>query len=68
MPSLPTPGADNGVWGEKLNEFLLVAHNNNGTIKDGAAVKSSTIESIVTLSQAGYDALTPNSNTLYVIV
>lgn len=30
---LPTPGADPGNWGEILNDFLLVAHNADGTIK-----------------------------------
>jgi|GEM_PF-5588411 len=67
MPSLPTPGADNGTWGTKLNEFLEVAHNADGTIKTGFAVKSTTINTIVTLNQAAYDLLTPDAATLYVI-
>ena len=31
MATLPTPGGDAGTWGDELNEFLLVAHNSNGT-------------------------------------
>jgi len=31
---LPVPGADNGSWGEILNEFLDVAHSGDGTLKD----------------------------------
>lgn len=30
---LPIPGQDDGVWGTLLNDFLLVAHNNDGTLK-----------------------------------
>lgn len=30
MPNLPTPGGDNGTWGEILNEFLEVGHSADG--------------------------------------
>jgi hypothetical protein len=30
---LPVPGEDNGRWGDLLNEFLLVEHNPNGSLK-----------------------------------
>lgn len=30
---LPIPGADNGAWGDLLNEFLNVEHNADGTLK-----------------------------------
>lgn len=33
MPRLPTPGLDSGVWGDILNEFLRVEHNDDGTLK-----------------------------------
>lgn len=33
MPSLPTPGGDANTWGDKLNEFLRVSHNEDGTLK-----------------------------------
>jgi hypothetical protein len=33
MSRLPAPGQDPGVWGDILNDFLRVAHNDNGTIK-----------------------------------
>ncbi len=32
-PRLPIPGQDGGDWGDILNQYLLVAHNNNGTLK-----------------------------------
>ena len=34
MPArLPQPGGDNGDWGDILNEFLLEAHNPDGSLK-----------------------------------
>ncbi|MES2630390.1 MAG: hypothetical protein V4611_00315 [Patescibacteria group bacterium] len=32
-PRLPIPGQDSGDWGNILNEFLLVAHENDGKLK-----------------------------------
>lgn len=32
MTRLPIPGSDGGSWGSILNEFLLVSHNNDGSI------------------------------------
>jgi len=65
--ALPTPGGDAGNWGTILNNFLLVSHNTDGTIRDGSAVKSTSINTIVSISQPAYNALTPNNNTLYII-
>jgi hypothetical protein len=33
MSRLPAPGSDNGIWGDVLNDFLLVEHNSNGSLK-----------------------------------
>lgn len=33
MSRLPTPGGDKDVWGVILNDFLLVEHNADGTLK-----------------------------------
>ena len=33
MARLPVPGQDIGTWGEVLNEFLVVGHNTDGTLK-----------------------------------
>ena len=35
---LPIPGQDGGSWGEILNNFLLVEHNNDGTLKAGSFI------------------------------
>ena len=34
MPSLPTVGGSSGVWGTELNNWLLTAHNADGSLKD----------------------------------
>ncbi len=34
MARLPTPGGDDGTWGDVLNEFLNVGHNTDGTLKN----------------------------------
>ena len=31
MSRLPTPGGDDGVWGNVLNDFILLEHNPDGT-------------------------------------
>jgi hypothetical protein len=33
MSRLPTPGRDNGVWGDILNDFLNVEHSADGSLK-----------------------------------
>jgi len=33
MSQLPTPGEDNGTWGDILNDFLEVEHEANGVLK-----------------------------------
>jgi hypothetical protein len=33
MSRLPIPGADNGTWGDILNDYLSVEHNPDGTQK-----------------------------------
>ncbi|HSX06802.1 MAG TPA: hypothetical protein VLG92_03715 [Candidatus Saccharimonadia bacterium] len=36
MSRLPTPGGDNGNWGDILNDFLLVSQNGDGSLKTSA--------------------------------
>lgn len=38
MARLPINGQDNGTWGNVLNDYLLVAHNADGTAKALAGV------------------------------
>lgn len=36
MSRLPSPGSDDNAWGGILNDFLLVAHNSDGTLQTSA--------------------------------
>src|SRR5688500_1377657 len=38
MARLPTPGGDDGTWGNILNDFLSVEHNADGTLKKSAEI------------------------------
>jgi hypothetical protein len=50
MSRLPTPGSDDGNWGSVLNDFLLVGHNTDGTLKTTGLAT----ESFVTAQTAGF--------------
>lgn len=43
MTRLPVPGQDDGKWGDILNDFLSVAHNTDGTLKNGAAATDTSV-------------------------
>lgn len=49
MARLPQPGADEGVWGDVLNNYLSTVHNPDGTLKDD----------VVTASSLAPDAVSP---------
>lgn len=36
MTRLPIPDSDNGTWDDILNDFLLIEHNNDGTLRSVA--------------------------------
>lgn len=59
MSRLPTPGSDDGNWGEILNDYLEQAHKSDGTLKDDiltdAAISPDNIDG---------DAATPSLRTL----
>jgi len=42
MSRLPTPGSDDGTWGDILNDFLGVEHNSDGTQKTVDITKGGT--------------------------
>lgn len=53
MPSLPTPGASDDTWGQELNDFLLVAHNADGTINDASILEQTyTSQTVATYAAA----------------
>ena len=38
MSRLPQPGGDVGQWGSVLNDYLLVAHNSDGSLKNAGII------------------------------
>ena len=47
MARLPTPGADDGQWGNILNDYLSVEHNADGTLKASGSLSSKADDSAV---------------------
>lgn len=66
MSRLPTPGSDEGTWGDILNDFLGAEHNADGTLKKASIINSA--EQTANKGQAsGYapldgSATVPSSN------
>jgi hypothetical protein len=48
VPRLPVVGSDDGTWGTVLNDFLDVAHDTDGSLKD-ASVSKATLTSGLSL-------------------
>lgn len=65
MSRLPTPGSDAGTWGDVLNDFLVQAHNSDGTLKNGT-VFTATLDSSVQV-QLGSVAATTQAGTSYTL-
>lgn len=63
MVRLPIPDGDSGVWDDFLNEFLLVEHNGDGTLK--SVVRPGQITSLYTKPGTGipYSDLDVNVQT-----
>ncbi|HMH70096.1 MAG TPA: hypothetical protein VK502_01760 [Candidatus Saccharimonadales bacterium] len=51
MTRLPTPGADDGLWGQLLNDYLSVAHDTSGAIKPNAVNSAALQPNSVTNTQ-----------------
>jgi len=62
MARLPTPGGDQNTWGTVLNDFLSIAHNTDGTLKD-AAITGLAGQSVSSSAPADNDVLAYNSLT-----
>lgn len=53
MARLPTPGSDDGDWGNILNDFLQQSHSSGGTIKANAVDSAAIQDSSVTVGKLG---------------
>lgn len=47
MSRLPSPGQDNGVWGDILNDFLSVSHNSDGSLKSSSIASKADDSAVV---------------------
>ena len=57
MTRLPIPGSDVGSWGDILNDFLQVEHNNDGTLK-----KAGDISNALSTAQTVQNNLTTHTS------
>ncbi|TAH32296.1 hypothetical protein EYC59_06080 [Candidatus Saccharibacteria bacterium] len=48
MARLPTPGSDDGAWGDILNDFLAQSHAGDGTLKPGTVHASTIADGTIT--------------------
>lgn len=48
MARLPQPGADNGTWGDILNEYLSQSHTPDGSIKNDAVAAAQIQDGTIT--------------------
>lgn len=48
MARLPKPGSDAGDWGNILNNYMLVSHDTDGSIRDGAVQTPQLTDQAVT--------------------
>ncbi len=46
MARLPTPGGDDGDWGDILNTYLEVSHNGDGTLQGAAVQQAGGVTSV----------------------
>ena len=57
MARLPQPGADNGTWGDILNEFLSQSLKSDGSIQDNAVTANTIAPNSVTNSALATNAV-----------
>lgn len=55
MSRLPTPGADSGVWGDVLNDYLSQIHNNAGVLKDHVVAEHNLTPEVIAKLNASRD-------------
>ena len=58
MARLPTPGGDNGNWGNILNEYLSESHNNDGSLKSDSVGSAQLQDNAVSAAQIADGSIT----------
>lgn len=59
MARLPVPGADDNVWGDVLNEYLLESHTSSGSLKSGSVTAVTLANGSVTSNVISNNSITP---------
>lgn len=62
MTRLPTPGQDDGTWGDLLNTFLQQAHTDQGTLKPDSVGSDQIQPNAITATQLAPDSV--NATTI----
>lgn len=57
MVRLPQPGGDDGIWGDLLNDFLLVSHAPNGTVRAGSINNAALADDSITTAKIADGAI-----------
>lgn len=57
MPRLPQPGADNGTWGDILNEYLSQSLKPDGTLQDNVVTANTVAPNSITNSALASNAV-----------
>lgn len=65
MPRLPIPGADEGTWGDILNEYLSVEHNADGTLKKAGDISSAQADATQALADLDAHVAAADPHTVY---
>lgn len=55
MTRLPTPGSDEGKWGQILNDYLSAVHNNDGTLKDNVVTANTIAPNTIDITNLSSD-------------
>jgi hypothetical protein len=58
MARLPTPGSDDGTWGDVLNDFLAQVHTTDGQLKTDSVGTAQIQDNAITSDQLDTTALT----------
>lgn len=64
MARLPEPGGDVGQWGNVLNDYLKVAHNDDGTLKDNSIASAKLQNNSVTVAKIATSGAPTDGQTL----
>jgi len=57
MARLPLSGADNGTWGDILNDFLTVSHASDGTLKSSAVTDAGAASDAAVVHNTGSETV-----------